>query len=119
MFIYNTVGGNRNVQVNGVHGIMMGTPMLFTVETRTGVFSRVYNTTTVRYGPNAPVVNNNPSWPGVGSNFGSNNPLNSAHTGGVHVLLADGAVRFIGDSIDMGTLRRLSARDDDGVVGEF
>jgi len=118
-WVLNAPGGSRNVQINGLHGILMGTNMLSTVEAQTGTFARAYNITTVRYSPNAPVVNNNPSWPGVGSNFGSNNPLNSAHTGGVHVLLADGATRFLGDSIDMGVLRRLCARSDDQVVGDF
>jgi hypothetical protein len=55
----------------------------------------------------------------VGDNYGSNNPLNSAHTGGVHALLTDGSVRFLGDNIDMLTLRRLMTRADGQVVGEF
>jgi len=37
----------------------------------------------------------------------------------VHALLADGAVRFIGDNIDMYTLTVLSVRDDGKPVGEF
>jgi len=48
-----------------------------------------------------------------------NTPLTSAHTGGIHGLLADGSVRFISDNINMETMRRLAARADGFVVGEF
>ena len=120
MFIIPSGGTTRTLQVNGAHGIMMGTSTLATVRSiNGGTFERCFNLTTVNYPPNAPVIDNNGSWPGVGNNFGSNNPLNSAHTGGVHVLLADGSTRFISDNIDMGTLRRLSSRDDGQVIGEF
>lgn len=118
-FVINSSGVGRNTQINGAHGIMMGTDTLATVESIGGTFGRVYNTTTVAYGPNAPVIDQNSSWPGVGWNFGSNNPLNSAHTGGIHVLLADGSVRFIGDNIDMFTFRKLCSRNDGLAVGEF
>ena len=118
MFIMNA-SGSRTVQVNGAHGIMMGTSRLSTIEGYSGTFARAYNLTTVRYSPNAPVIDNNASFPGVGSNFGSNNPLNSAHTGGIHALLADGSVRFLSDNIDMGTLKKLSSRNDGLVVGDF
>jgi hypothetical protein len=64
-------------------------------------------------------VNNDANWPGVGDNFGSNNPLNSAHTGGIQGLLGDGSVRFISDNIDMQTLRLLCSRNDGRVLGEF
>ena len=48
-----------------------------------------------------------------------NHPLSSAHTGGVHVLLVDGAVRFVGNNIDLNTLKYLAARNDAQVVGEY
>lgn len=118
-FIINSSGSGRTAQVNGAHGIMMGTDTLATVESIGGTFGRVYNATTVAYGPNAPVIDQNSSWPGVGWNFGSNNPLNSAHTGGIHVLLADGSVRFISDNIDMFTFRKLCSRNDGLAIGEF
>ena len=34
----------------------------------------------------------------------------SRHPGGVHVLLGDGAVRFVGDNIDLATWRGLATR---------
>lgn len=114
-------GGSKTVPVNGAHGIMMGTSTLSTVEVSPGGgFERLFNLTTVRYSPNAPAVpSDTASWPGTGDNFGPNNPLSSAHTGGVQVLLGDGSARFISDNIDMFTLRLLSVRNDGQVLGEF
>lgn len=43
----------------------------------------------------------------------------SYHTGGVHILMADGAVRFVGDSINYTTWQRLGARNDGNPVGDF
>ena len=43
----------------------------------------------------------------------------SRHTGGVHVLLADGSVRFVSNSVDIGIWHKLGARDDGAVIGEF
>lgn len=44
---------------------------------------------------------------------------NSHHTGGMHLALADGAVRFISDSIDLQTLQALATRLGGEVVGEY
>jgi prepilin-type N-terminal cleavage/methylation domain-containing protein len=114
-------GGTKTVPVNGTHGILMGTSTLSTVEASPGgSFERLFNLTTVRYAPNAPAVpSDTASWPGTGDNFGPNNPLSSAHTGGAQVLLGDGSARFISDNIDMLTLRRLAVRNDGQVLGEF
>lgn len=43
----------------------------------------------------------------------------SLHTGGVNVLLGDGAVRFVGDTIHIDTWERLGIPDDGEVLGEF
>jgi len=43
----------------------------------------------------------------------------SWHTGGAHVLLGDGAVRFLSDSIDADIHRALHSRNGGEVVGEF
>ncbi len=56
---------------------------------------------------------------GVHQNYGPNNGLLSAHTGGVHVLLGDGGVRFVSNNINMLTLRELATRDDGMALGEF
>ncbi|MCA9297176.1 MAG: DUF1559 domain-containing protein [Phycisphaerales bacterium] len=45
--------------------------------------------------------------------------FSSGHPGGMHVLLCDGAVRFISDSIDAGTFDALGTPDGGEPVGEF
>lgn len=47
-----------------------------------------------------------------------NNELFSDHPQGVHVMLADGAVRWLDESIDTGTLLRLCTRSEGDVVNE-
>jgi prepilin-type N-terminal cleavage/methylation domain-containing protein/prepilin-type processing-associated H-X9-DG protein len=77
-----------------------------------GNTSRRFNQTSIRYAPNT--LNYN--LPGVHNNHGPNNPLNSAHTGGVHVLFADGHVSFISDNINLANLKLLATRDDNRTV---
>jgi hypothetical protein len=49
---------------------------------------------------------------------GSNNTLlNSFHPGGIHVMLADGATRFLNETIELDTLYRLSCKEDGMVAG--
>ena len=43
----------------------------------------------------------------------------SWHTGGVHVLLADGSVRFVSSNIDWTTWQNLGNRMDGNVLGDF
>ena len=45
--------------------------------------------------------------------------VNSNHTGGVHLLLCDGSVRFVSDNIHMGTWRALGSVNGSEVIGEF
>jgi hypothetical protein len=100
--------------------MLMGSPNLTNIEGAAGsMFERQFNLTTIRYAPNAPAVINSTSWPGISDNFGVNKPLNSAHTGGVHVLLVDGTVRFISNNVDIGNLARLASRDDGSPVADF
>jgi len=51
------------------------------------------------------------------------NPLNfsarSQHTGGVNVVMCDGAVKFISDNIDINTWQGLSTMQGDEVLGDF
>ncbi|MBL8819212.1 MAG: DUF1559 domain-containing protein [Planctomyces sp.] len=44
---------------------------------------------------------------------------NSRHTGGVHVLLCDGSVRFTSEYIDLGTWRAIGTRAGGETIGEF
>jgi hypothetical protein len=55
----------------------------------------------------------------MGSNLGANNPLMSYHTGGIQILLSDGAVRFLSENINLETLKQLATRDDGQVMGEY
>ncbi len=79
--------------------------------------------------PNTPVVDRtyrcksttNTRAPCV-SNTGSGNAENyarSMHTGGVHILMADGAVRFISENIDRGAFQGLGTRASGETIGEF
>lgn len=47
------------------------------------------------------------------------NGFSSAHTGGLHMLLCDGSVRFVGETIDGSTWRNLGNRSDHEVVDGF
>lgn len=117
-FILNASNGSKTANVQGIHGLMMGTPNHIDLDNCNGCsLDRQFNQTTVRYPPNFPAIVN--STPGMGDNYGINKPLNSAHTGGVHILLGDGAVRFISDNIFMQTLAQLCTRDDNLPMGEF
>ncbi len=43
----------------------------------------------------------------------------STHSGGVQVALGDGSVRFVSDSVDLATWRRLGSSQDREVLGDF
>ena len=59
------------------------------------------------------------SCPWTTNNCGPNDEPFSFHVGGCHALMGDGAVRFISENLDTQTLRKLMARADGEVVGEF
>lgn len=44
---------------------------------------------------------------------------NSKHTGGVHLLLCDGAVRFVSNSIDINLWQAIGSRAGNEIVGDF
>lgn len=76
--------------------------------------TRCFNTTTIRYN----IGERNATLAGVDGQR-CNCPIQSAHVAGANVLLGDGSVRFLGDSLDQTTLRRLASRDDGNAVGDF
>lgn len=49
----------------------------------------------------------------------SDSALHSQHPGGIHILMMDGAVRFISDNIYLQTFKNLADKADGSVVGEF
>ncbi|MGE4003734.1 MAG: DUF1559 domain-containing protein [Planctomycetaceae bacterium] len=106
-------GGFPHGWIAGTTGI--GTPPMYV--NPFGAFlprPPAYNLTTVRYPPNDYY-----DQPGIRDDHGPNNPMTSAHANGVHILLTDGSVRLLGDAVDLLTLKKLAARDDGQVVGEF
>jgi len=79
---------------------------------------RWFNVTTIRYRPNQGPFRND--WfNGMSSTHGMNNPLVSYHPGGVQVCLGDGSVRFLGENVELETIKKLATRDDGVPIGEF
>ena len=89
-------------------------------------FAEIYNVTTINWPINTkvcptgttgcPVIYNTG---GITRNHGANIPLNSAHPGGCMAGLLDGSVKFLAETTDMFTLRKLVTRDDGGTVSNF
>ena len=69
---------------------------------------RIFNLTTVLHRINER------SWLalGVAGNCGPNAPIMSVHSGGANVLVADGSVHFLNESIEIQVLYNLANRDD-------
>ena len=77
---------------------------------------RWFNTTTVRY----PINHKDWSSPGVGDQYyACNRPIQSPHPGGAHVVLADGSVRLLFESLSLQVLFDMANRDDGHVLGDF
>jgi prepilin-type processing-associated H-X9-DG protein len=62
----------------------------------------------------SPQVIHPPNWPG-----GHTDQMYSEHSGGAHILLGDGSVRFVSESIDLRTFQWLCSRNGKEVVGEY
>ena len=70
--------------------------------------------TTIRYSPNPKTAAG-----GTDEVYDLNTALTSYHVGGIHALMADGAVRFLSDNLQYSTLANLGSKSDGLVVGEF
>ncbi len=101
----NATGGN--VQINNNHGFIMGTAGLSETTTQ-----RHFNLTTVRYQPNAVKDIGGSLLAGVCLNEGANNGIVSAHIGGAHGLMGDGAVVFMSENVNLSTLKKIATRDE-------
>lgn len=63
--------------------------------------------------PNSPTQTTNPN------NYQNNCGFSSTHVGGLHMCMADGAVRFISENIDHQTFCYIGDKADGHVIGEF
>jgi hypothetical protein len=116
-----TATGQKRIAINSwPHSMWMGTSG--------DLLDRQFNTTTVRYRPGYKQAEGGHNFNGCGTgglmtgvcgNMGANNPIQSAHVGGVHVLLCDGSSRFVGENLDMATWLRVATRDDGQTTGEW
>lgn len=116
----NTVGTYSFVTASGTdHGWLMGTQAAGTPPSLTGSDLRCFNVTTIRYRPNQlPYASQ--SFPGMASNVGPNNPLNSSHPNGVLVGRTDGSVSFLSQTVTLETIKQLATRDDGALIqGDF
>lgn len=107
-FIYDQKG--EPVRIDGGHrqaGWLMGTGATDTPP-QYSVPLPAYNITTIQYLPNSQSYNR----PGIDTDNGPNNPLNSAHVNGVNAIALDGAVSFVGSEIELDLLKQLATRDD-------
>jgi prepilin-type processing-associated H-X9-DG protein len=71
-----------------------------------------YNITTVRYPADFKHVLGTGALPGCSEDHGINNPLQSAHPGGLQVAFADGSVHFIAGTIELDVLLTIAIRRD-------
>lgn len=76
-----------------------------------GISMRINNNISPQGGPlTCPWTNNN---------CGPFEEIFSQHTGGAHIVLGDGSVRFLSENLDLGTYRALITRGGGEVIGEF
>jgi len=104
---FDSSSGKRYCRSDFGHSFTMGTVP------QTNSDDRWFNTTTIRYQINHKAWNST----GVGEEFyACNRPIQSAHPAGAHVLLGDGSVRFLSESMALKTVFNLANRDDGHVV---
>ncbi len=124
-FLIDSNGAQRTWGAGMQHGWMIGSqygPNTAPPSIGNGGDLRTFQMTTIRY-----QINQKTGWPasgacgtqGVCQNVGTNIPLNSAHPGGVNTLMADGSIRFLRESLAIGTLAQLAIRDDRVPLADF
>lgn len=117
-------------QVNGVeisanrHGGWMGWYNLAAADITVSTMTFGSGAATGAYASGITTVRRQPNWywasgaTGNDAYTGHNNTLlNSFHPGGIHAMLADGSVRFLNETIELGTLHRLCCKEDGQVTG--
>ena len=99
---YRVDGGFPNGWLTGT--VVTGTPPAYSATSNLGS----WNVTTTHH----PINTRDYELMGISDNAGPNNPLLSAHPGGVEALLVDGSVQFLADQTEVLTLKQLATRDD-------
>lgn len=77
------------------------------------------NLTTVQFNLNQKQIDSIWFQTSVIPSFGNNQPIQSVHSGGAHVLFADGRIQFVSENIYLDTLKMLATRDDGQIVGDY
>ena len=118
-------GSNSNYDIRASASYSYGLPMGAEFSTAPNgdgsVTARNWNTTTVAF----KIGHRNYVGAGAGTpgyfqgDQTANTPIQSIHAGGAHVLLGDGSVRFLSESMNTTTLFNLCDRNDGNVLGEF
>jgi prepilin-type N-terminal cleavage/methylation domain-containing protein len=91
------------------HGWPMGAGQTsVVVSVSATALERWFNLASIRY----PIGTRNSTLPGTDQNHGANNPLISAHTGGIEAAFTDGSVRFLSNTMELATLKYMADRDD-------
>jgi hypothetical protein len=114
---WNGAGGPSNPDVGTDHlgGWLTGTNEVSSVASGQNFVcdEGAFNVTTVRYKPDLKrVIGASASAPGCGEVLGHNNPLQSAHPGGILCAFVDGSVQFISGTTDLAVLLRVAIRED-------
>ena len=115
------IGGTHRNRTSNYYGGWSGSAGNFATD-RAGRPHWGAGTTCLRYPINHGVGNQSisaASIPGADNTWDFNTIINSFHTGGVHVGLADGGVRFISENLEFATLRQLCSMNDGQSLGEF
>ncbi|MBN9122215.1 MAG: DUF1559 domain-containing protein [Planctomycetes bacterium] len=114
------IGSFNAITSQGPHGWTMGAngdnrePPNY----QSGGDNRAFNTTTVRYPINQNGMSNN-CGNGTCDNTGTNLPFSSGHSGGANMLMADGSVRFMTNSVPLQTLQWLATRAGGETIPNF
>jgi len=117
-FIWDTNGANQRIDGAYPSGWVFSTDSAGTMSTyldQVNVATRCFNLTTIMH----PVGAKQVPIPNGCNTTTPNRPLISPHVGGAHVALADGSVRFLGNSTDLLLLKQLATRDDGFAIGDF
>ncbi|MCA9114073.1 MAG: DUF1559 domain-containing protein [Planctomycetaceae bacterium] len=109
---------NGNDYRSGYYGGWSGFTVALTAPEITGSPMDTYGSgiTTIRDGN---TINMQTTPAGGDSPYAGNTVLNSYHTGGINVTLADGSVRFLSENINRALYSYLGQRADNQVLGEF